>query len=159
MSVLAVRIVASVLLALPASAAFAVQESANAPQPDTICGDDPVTPVLIDHIVDEIYAAGALQESFNFLDYHFEKDGRYVQARAYLDDIGTVVVYGPYESNESLIPVSDDAYKNEVVAYFKRRYSRIEESSGGDDFNLVWEWSAEEKPDLSQCEPINTNQQ
>ena len=158
MGELTARIAASILLLLPGGA-IAAQEAENNPQPDIICGDDVISPVLIDHIVDEIYAAGALQESFNFLDYHFEKGSRYMQARAYLDDVSSVVIYGPFESDENLAPVSDDAFKGEVVAYLKRRYSRVEETSGDGSYSLVWELSENETPDLSKCEPINANQQ
>lgn len=40
---------------------------------------DPITPVGIDHSVDEIWADDkrkVLEQRYNFLDYHFEKDGR-----------------------------------------------------------------------------------
>ena len=153
------RLATLTLFLLPMNAVVAAQESAPSPRPDLICASDVISPALIDHNVDEVFAAGALQESFNFLDYHFEKDGRYMQARAYLDDIETVVIFGPYESDENPTPVADDAFRNDVVAYLKRRFSRIEEPSEGDGFNLVWEWSAEETPDLSECEPIANNQQ
>ncbi len=158
-SFLAASLAAPVLFLFSASAAFAIEENETTPQPDLICGRDIISPVLIDHSVDEIFAASVLQERFSFLDYHFEKNERYLQARAYLDDIETVVIYGPYESRDSLTPVSDDAFKGEVVAYLKRRFSRIEESSGDEAFDLVWEWSAEETPDLSQCDPIANNQE
>lgn len=45
---------------------------------------DPIEPVAIVHKVDEISVGGRIQESYNYLDYRFERDGAVVHARAYL---------------------------------------------------------------------------
>ena len=36
---------------------------------------DPITPCEIEHKVDEIWHDGRLEQHYNFLDYHFERDG------------------------------------------------------------------------------------
>jgi hypothetical protein len=66
---------------------------------------DLISPVGIDHNVDEIWADDkrkVLEQRYNYLDYHFEKHGRYCRARAYLDEIETVALYGPFVGRGSI---------------------------------------------------------
>ncbi len=135
-------------------AAHALQDGADDVAPDTICFDDVITPVFVEHNVDELFAGGELQSSYKLLDYHFEQDSHYIEARAYFDDLETALLFGPYHSLDDLTPVSDDGFKNAVIAYLKRRYSRIEAVADEDGYALVWEWSADDKPDLTLCEPF-----
>ncbi|WP_428406983.1 hypothetical protein [Hyphococcus sp.] len=101
--------------------------------------DDRLTPVRIEHLCEEIHADGALEQKYNYLAYHFEMDDRYLWARAYLDEIDKVSIFGPFDSEQTRNPVSDGAFENLTVEYFKRRFDVIEklsEEAGG--YVVVW---------------------
>ena len=54
---------------------------------------DRIQPVSINHAVEEIWTderRKTLDQRYNYLDYHFEQDGRYCRARVYFDDPRTV---------------------------------------------------------------------
>ena len=100
--------------------------------------DDALTPSRIDHLVEEIYADGALEQKYNYLVYHFERNGAYIRARAYLDEIGVVSIYGPYESElVNSAPVEDAAFFALALAYLKRRYETVQKLAG-DGYETVW---------------------
>ena len=89
---------------------------------------DPIAPVSIEHSVDEIWSdvrRRKLQQKYNFLDYHFEKNGRYFRARAYLDEISTVTLFGPFAGRSSTEPTIDPVFADEVATYLRRRYRKL----------------------------------
>lgn len=89
---------------------------------------DPITPVGIDHSVDEIWADDkrkVLEQRYNFLDYHFEKDGLYCRARAYLDEPKTVTLYGPFVGRGSIERVVDAEFADAVTTYLQRRFRKL----------------------------------
>lgn len=131
------------------------QEAESPGQEDALlwCSQDAVTPQFISHDVDAIYRGEQVEQIYNFIDYHFEQSGQYMRARTYIHEIEAVAVYGPYASAESLEPVENDAFKNAVLSYLKRRFFKIEELAD-EDFQVIWEWSEAEAPSLEQCEPI-----
>jgi hypothetical protein len=86
---------------------------------------DPVRPTAIEHKCEEIFEGDGQEQRYNYLIYHFDRNGVYFWARTYLDDIETVSLYGPFESKVTMKPVGgplDEA----VLAYLKRRFSKIE---------------------------------
>ena len=101
---------------------------------------DPISPVSIEHGVDEIIIAGELEQKYNFLTYHFEKYGAYCRADAYLDDIGTVFLRGPYPDREIEEDIEAPELYQEVLAYLKRRYLSIE-VPGEHGFETIWEFA------------------
>jgi hypothetical protein len=97
---------------------------------------DEVTPTEIEHKSEEIYAGDALQQRYNYLVYHFDITGRYFWARTYLDNIGVVSVFGPFQSRLSKTPVPghlDDG----VLSYLKRRFKEIQ-TFGRTGYETVW---------------------
>ena len=88
--------------------------------------DDPIKPALIEHIVDEVWIEGNLEQYYNFFDYHFEQDDAYCRARSYADTMDKVTVYGPFAAGRDLHRVDHDAFERAVHAYLKRRYRTVE---------------------------------
>jgi hypothetical protein len=89
---------------------------------------DPISPVAINHSVDEVWADQSrrvLVQRYNFLDYHFERNGRYCRARVYLEDANTVTLYGPFVQRGSIQRVSDAEFANEVATYLRRRFRNL----------------------------------
>lgn len=100
--------------------------------------DDSIRPKSIRHEVDEIFADGELQQRYNFIEYEFEKDGAFCRARAYIDSISEVAVFGPFVSKDELSPLTEDDFKNSVVDYMKRRFDLIVELG---EYGYVTLWS------------------
>lgn len=105
--------------------------------------NDDLRPSEIEHRCEEMYdAGGKLQQKYNYVVYHFAAAGRFFYARAYLDEIGTVNVYGPFEGrNYSAQGASfsgrlDDA----MLAYLKRRFVIIQRL-GREGYVTVWKKS------------------
>lgn len=109
-------------------------------QPETkFVEEDTLAPARIEHHCEEIHADGELEQKYNYLVYHFEMHGRYIWARAYLDEIDQVSIFGPFDSEQTLNAVSDDAFEVLVMNYFKRRYEviqKLSEEMGG--YAVVW---------------------
>ena len=92
---------------------------------------DAVVPTEIEHKVEEIRAgetADRPEQVYNFIDYHFDLDGVYLRARAYLDDIGVAVVFGPFERRGSIRQVDAPKAKDAVLAYLRRRFRTVRQS-------------------------------
>ncbi|MEW6435851.1 MAG: hypothetical protein AB1508_01620 [Pseudomonadota bacterium] len=90
--------------------------------------EDQVTPTSIEHKIDDVYGGAdgqRLEQRYNFLDYHFELNGAYLRARAYLDEIQNVTLFGPFESRDNLRKIAAPEAERAVVAYLARRYSRV----------------------------------
>jgi hypothetical protein len=86
---------------------------------------DPISPVRITHSSEQIRDGSALQQNY-YLVYEFETEQHRYRARAYLDEIQTVAVYGSFEKDSagsaSLEGVEID---QRVLAYLRRRYAQI----------------------------------
>ena len=87
---------------------------------------DPVTPTDIEHSIDEIWIDGTLQQRYNFLDYHFSHAGAYLRARAYLEHMDRVTLFGPFEDRQSIRSVAAPEALEAVLDYLHRRYRRVE---------------------------------
>jgi hypothetical protein len=91
---------------------------------------DVVVPTEIEHKIEEIWGGGKadqLEQRYNFIDYHFELDGVYLGARAYLDDIGVAVVFDPFERRGSIKKVDTPKAKDAVLAYLRRRFRTVQQ--------------------------------
>jgi hypothetical protein len=89
---------------------------------------DVVVPTEIEHKIEEIWGgekADQLEQRYNFIDYHFELDGVYLGARAYLDDIEVAVMFGPFERRDSIKKVDTPKAKDAVLAYLRRRFRTV----------------------------------
>ena len=89
--------------------------------------DDPqdsIKPVLIEHLVDEIYNSdGSLSESYNYLDYYFERDGWRIRARAYADTFQEVTWHAPTAIVSSADRSATAGLEADVAAYLTRRFA------------------------------------
>ena len=97
---------------------------------------DSAKPTDIEHKCDEISDGDTLQQKYNDFVYHFESDGRYFWARSYVEDIGTVSIYGPFDGRETMKPISgplDEA----ILAYLRRRFEKID-TLGSGGYMTVW---------------------
>jgi len=96
--------------------------------PPTRNDTDPVLPTEIEHKIDEIWSnenADQLEQHYNFLDYHFEVDGVYLRARAYLDEIQTVTLFGPLAHRGSITKVANPKAETAVLSYLHRRFQTV----------------------------------
>lgn len=86
---------------------------------------DPIIPVEIEHCVDEIWDGTSLEQRYNYLDYHFELGGAYCRARAYIDDMDTVTLFGPFDQRGSLSKIDRPDFERAATIYLKRRFPAV----------------------------------
>lgn len=88
--------------------------------------EDPILPVRILHNSEQIWNGNSLEQDYNYLIYEFETEQYQYHARAYLDEIHTVAIYGPFDKGSigstSLDEVEID---QRVLSYLRRRYSEV----------------------------------
>ncbi|GJL95862.1 MAG: hypothetical protein DHS20C05_22670 [Hyphococcus sp.] len=118
----------------------------------SLCEADLLPPIEIEHKVEDLYFGDALQQRYNYLLYHFERNGNYISARAYLDEANKVAIYGPYESKVTRVKTTDDDFQVLVVAYLKRRFSKIDTLNEGAGYQTLWEHKLDDKPSLELCD-------
>lgn len=102
----------------------------------TLVDPDTVKPTGIEHKCDQMFDGDTLLQEYNYFVYHFERDGRYFWARSYVEDIGTVAIYGPFDGRETKEPTSgplDDA----ILSYLKRRFLKID-TLGSGGYVTIW---------------------
>ncbi|WP_428027209.1 hypothetical protein [Altererythrobacter sp.] len=103
---------------------------------------DPIVPNKVTHHVDEIFDDGELVEKYNFLVYEFETEEGFISARAYLDEIKTVALFGPYPDKNSQELISAPELEAATIGYLKRRYRKIErflpDSNSATGYELIW---------------------
>jgi hypothetical protein len=91
---------------------------------------DVVVPTEIEHKIEEIWGGekkDQLEQRYNFIDYHFDLDGVYLRARAYLDDIEVAVVFGPFERRGSSKKVDRPKARDAVLAYLRHRFRTVQQ--------------------------------
>ncbi len=98
---------------------------------------DLIQPIRIRHEVDEFFDADGLEARYNYIVYEFERSGIYVGARTYIDEIGTVSLFGPFKGEENRERVSDPEMVDAVVAYMKRRFGQIDRL-GDSGYETIW---------------------
>jgi hypothetical protein len=86
---------------------------------------DPIQPTAIEHRCEELHHATTLEQHYNYLVYHFESEGAYFWARAYLDEISKVSLFGPLESRANRIPTGG-VLSEPVLAYLRRRFRTVQ---------------------------------
>lgn len=99
---------------------------------------DAIEPVEILHKVEEFIVDDHLEQRYNYYIYNFEKYDAYLHARAYFDDSGSVSIYGPFSDNKHLNKTESPKLYNEVLAYLKRRFWKID-ALGSNGYITVWE--------------------
>ena len=93
------------------------------------CEDqDPILPISITHNSEQMWSGSNLEQSYNYLVYHFETEEHLYRARAYLDEIDTVSVYGPLKKDE--LPdwgsfLQEIEIDRRIIAYLRKRYAKI----------------------------------
>jgi hypothetical protein len=88
--------------------------------------DDLILPVRITHNSEQIWNGSALEHNYNYLVYEFETEQHLYRARAYLDDIRTVAIYGPFDKgSENAAPLEGLEIDERVLTYLRRRYAEI----------------------------------
>ncbi|MBV9394624.1 MAG: hypothetical protein JOZ84_09450 [Methylobacteriaceae bacterium] len=91
--------------------------------------EDAILPVRITHKCEQIWSGKALEQEYNYLVYDFETEQHLYHARAYLKDIRTVSVYGPFAKNsDRLVQLEGIAIDQRVLAYLRRRYCTCKRS-------------------------------
>jgi hypothetical protein len=103
-----------------------VTEQAIGTLDDTV--EDAVRPNAIEHSCEELFSGGELVEKYNYIDYHFDCVGTCFRARAYLDEIETVTLHGPFDS--ATMTRTDGSLNEDVLAYLKRRFRCIKTYQG-----------------------------
>jgi hypothetical protein len=86
---------------------------------------DAIEPVQIEHIFDEVWSSNELQQRYNFLDYHFERDGAYCRARSYSDQFQCVALFGPFNGRDSTRKVRSPHLEHDVMLYLNRRFNEV----------------------------------
>lgn len=87
-------------------------------------GDDAISP-KIERTVEELWDGNVLEQRYNFLDYHFEEGGAYLRARAYLDQMEAVTLFGPFQERGSIAKVKADEAERAALTYLERRYGIV----------------------------------
>ncbi len=95
---------------------------------------DLVVPSAIFHVVEGPAELGA---QYNYFRYEFEVDGVFLWARAYVDEIDKVAIFGPFSSRGSADAVSAPDAESAVVGYLKRRFQVIEQF-GAEGYEVIW---------------------
>jgi hypothetical protein len=100
---------------------------------DLFVDQDPIQPVAIEHRCEELRHEGRLEQRYNCLS--LRSDDAYFWARAYLDEINTVSLFGPLESRASRRPTGG-ALSEAVLAYLRRRF-RIVQMLQSDGYKAI----------------------
>jgi len=90
-----------------------------------VVDSDSVEPEEIEHKCEEVLVGERLEQRYSYLVYHFICDGRYFWARAYVDDIDTVSVYGPFDGRDTMNHVLGPLHEG-MLSYLMRRFGRIQ---------------------------------
>ena len=100
--------------------------------------DDPIRPIAIHHKVERIGPEEAPDVVYNYLVYEFQRDGAVCKARAYLETIEEVSIYGPFAGPDDLRPIEAPGFRADVLSYLKRRFRVIQELRE-DGYHTIWE--------------------
>ena len=117
---------------------MAAEPEQQAAVPHGFFEEDDIHPRAITHDCQEIYDSGKLLQRYNFLMYEFLVDGLVYRGRTYLDEIRKVSIFGPYEGPQSTRELPDHLIDERILAYFKRRYPRIDRYETGTHYRQIW---------------------
>jgi hypothetical protein len=92
---------------------------------ERIVDGDEVVPTEIEHKCEMLFVGDECEQIYNYITYHFDCDGVYFRARAYLDEIETVSVLGPFEDRHSVNRMSGPLNEG-MLSYLKRRFRKIQ---------------------------------
>jgi hypothetical protein len=86
----------------------------------------PILPARITHNSEQLWNGNELEQNYNYLVYEFETEQHRYRARAYLDEIRAVAVYGPFEKDfPSPNRLEGIEIDQRVLAYLRRRFVEI----------------------------------
>ena len=99
---------------------------------------DNVVPTEIEHKCEEHFDGDERVQKYNYIIYHFACGGSdaYFWARAYIDEIDTISVYGPFESRHAANRISGPL-NEAMLSYLKRRFRRIQKL-GDNGYVELW---------------------
>jgi hypothetical protein len=97
---------------------------------------DRVLPTEIEHRCEEMFDGDRLTQKYNYVVYHFENGGHYYWARAYLEDIDTVALFGPLDNRTTRRTVAGQM-DADVLAYLQRRFQEIQ-ALGDEGYRVIW---------------------
>lgn len=86
---------------------------------------DLITPVRIEHLLDESLHDGECFARYNYLDYYFESAACFIRGRVYLDNASEMTLFGPFAREVPLREVQDQALEAVVMDYAQRRFSTV----------------------------------
>ena len=88
------------------------------------------------HRCEEVFDGDQLTQRYNYVVYHFENGGHCYWARAYLEDIDTAALFGPFDDRITRRPAASpmDA---DVLAYLQRRFQEIQ-TLGDEGYKVTW---------------------
>ncbi|MDZ4370233.1 MAG: hypothetical protein U1C74_02270 [Phenylobacterium sp.] len=86
---------------------------------------DPIKPTIEHHVNEVLDSRGRQEQVYNFIVYHFEAEGGYGRAQAYLHKPTVVEMYGPFRSRASVEPVQAPALIDAAKTYLKRRFKSV----------------------------------
>ena len=97
---------------------------------------DEVVPTEIEHRCEELFVGDKCEQRYNYVIYHFDRNGAYFWARTYIDEIDTVSVHGPFEGRHAMNRVSGPLNEG-MLSYLKRRFRKIQ-TLGNEEYMEVW---------------------
>ncbi len=84
-------------------------------------------PYKIEHLKDVIEVNGEIEQVYNYLINRFEGFEAYIWARACLDEIKEVSLYGPFTSSNDLTQVDNPDLHRVVLDYLHFRFRVVKE--------------------------------
>lgn len=122
--------------------------------PGNVVEEDPITPVSIQHKVDEYFENNRLMNRYNFVVYRFVLGGAEMHARCYMDDAAEVSILGSFVLNDGTAPletVDAPELHQAVVRYLARRFNVITELHPDCGYQPIWiikrpSWMSRDEP-------------
>ncbi len=87
--------------------------------------DDELNPFLVEHRCEGVFEGDEMVQMYNYIYYEIGAADDYYWARAYLDAIEEVSIFGPF-SDTTFREKLDNPIDARVVSYFRRRYRRLQ---------------------------------
>ena len=86
---------------------------------------DLITPVKIEHLLDEFIHEGECFARYNYLDYFFENPNCFMRGRVYLHKADEMTLFGPFARETLLREVEDPALEAAVMDFARRRFRTV----------------------------------
>jgi len=83
-------------------------------------------PCKIEHVIELVEVDDQIDQVYNYIEYEFEGHGACLRARAYVDEIHFVSIYGPFQSSDDLTVVDVPELLTEAIEYLRVRFEKVE---------------------------------